>query len=255
MVAGKFPRSVKVVRTKRTKSPAGLVTTRRKLVLFCLSLLVALPVYAQTDDLKRVISQLNTAAAKFVSAQANFSWDEFTAVVQQDEIQTGTIYFERKKGATRMAAYLKQQNGKDAAKTITYDGGEVQYYVPAIKQLTILRAGANRSQWESFLTLGFGGSGTDLEKNWKVTVQGSETMGGVSVVKLDLVPLDPKVLDLFTHATIWVDPTRGVSYKQVFYQPSGDTRTALYKDIQYNTPVAGEVFEIKPAPGTTRQVK
>jgi outer membrane lipoprotein-sorting protein len=227
----------------------------RKFALFCLSLLVALPGHAQTPDVQKVITELNTAATKFVSAQANFSWDQFTAVVSEDEIQTGTIYFERKKTATRMAASLKQQNGKDVAKTITYDGGEVQYYEPTIKQMTILRAGANKGQWESFLTLGFGGSGTELEKNWKVTVQGNETMGGASVVKLDLVPVDAKVLDLFTHVTIWVDPTRGVSYKQVFYQPSGDTRTALYKDIQYNTPIAGDVFKIKPAPGTTTQVK
>ena len=33
-------------------------------------------------------------------------------------------------------------------------------------------------------------------------------MNGVSVAKLDLVPLQQKVLDMFTHVTIWVDPTR-----------------------------------------------
>jgi outer membrane lipoprotein-sorting protein len=251
MDAARCALDVKVVSGKR-----GKWAKPGKFVLFCLSLLVALPGHAQSPDVQKVITELNTAATKFVSAQANFSWDQFTAVVSEDEIQTGTIYFERKKGSnTRMAANLKQQNGKDVPKTITYDGGEVQYYEPTIKQMTILRAGANKGQWESFLTLGFGGSGADLEKNWKVTVQGNETMGGVSVVKLDLVPVDAKVLDLFTHVTIWVDPTRGVSYKQVFYQPSGDTRTAIYKDIQYNTPIAADVFKIKPAPGTTTQVK
>ena len=59
-----------------------------------------------------------------------------------------------------MAAYLKQENGKDAPKTVIFDGSEVNLYEPTIKQLTIMRAGANRSQWESFLTLGFGGSGS-----------------------------------------------------------------------------------------------
>ena len=44
-----------------------------------------------------------------------------------------------------------------------------------IKQLTILKAGANHAQLESFLTLGFGGSGTDLEANWKVSLLGTET--------------------------------------------------------------------------------
>jgi outer membrane lipoprotein-sorting protein len=118
-----------------------------------------------------------------------------------------------------------------------------------------LRAGANRGQWESFLTLGFGGSGTDLEANWKVSLLGTETMDGVFVAKLDLVPKEQKVLDMFTHVTIWVEPARGVSHKQVFYQPSGDLRTATYKNIRYNTPVPADVFQIKAAPGTTRVVR
>jgi len=210
---------------------------------------------ASSADLQKVISQLNTAAAKFVSAQADFTWDQYTAVVQQSEVQSGTIYFERKKGVTRMAADLTQQNGKDAPKTIVYDGGEVDYYEPMIKQMTIMQAGANRGQWESFLTLGFGGSGTDLESNWKVSLLGSEPMNGVSVAKLDLVPIQQKVLEMFTHVTIWVDPTKGISYKQIFYQPSGDLRTAIYKNIRYNLPIASSVFAIKPAPGTTRVVK
>jgi outer membrane lipoprotein-sorting protein len=235
--------------------------------LFCLGLMISWTGHsgAQTTtpgaspasgaDLQKVISQLNTAAVKFVSAQADFTWDQYTAVVQQSEVQSGTIYFERKKGVTRMAADLKQQNGKDAPKTIVYDGGEIDYYEPMIKQMTIMRAGANRGQWESFLTLGFGGSGTDLEGTWKVSLLGSETINGISVAKLDLVPIQQKVLEMFTHVTIWVDPTKGISYKQIFYQPSGDLRTAIYKNIRYNLPIATSVFEIKTAPGTTRVVK
>jgi outer membrane lipoprotein-sorting protein len=149
-----------------------------------------------------------------------------------------------------MAAYLKQDNGKDAPKTVLYDGGEVKFYEPTIKQLTTVRAGTNRSQFESFLTLGFGGSGKDLEGNWNVTLAGTENMDGVSVAKLDLVPKEQKVLEMFTHVTIWVEPSRGISHKQIFYQPSGDQRTATYKNIHYNTPLAADVFKINPPPGT-----
>jgi outer membrane lipoprotein-sorting protein len=205
---------------------------------------------ASNADLQKVIGDLNAASAKFSSAQADFTWDQFTAVVQEHETQTGTIYFERKKGVTHMAAYLKQDNGKDAPKTVIYDGGEVKFYEPTIKQLTTVHAGANRGQFESFLTLGFGGSGKDLEANWKVTLVGTENMDGVSVAKLDLVPKEQKVLDMFTHVTIWVEPSRGISHKQIFYQPSGDLRTATYKNIQSNKPLASEIFQLKPPPGT-----
>jgi len=238
-----------------------MVDVGKRLSWLCLGLLISLPGWAQTAapassaDLQKVITQLNAAAAKFASAQADFTWDQYTAVVQQDDVQSGTIYFERKKNVTRTAVDLKLLNGKPAPKTVVYDGSALQYYEPNIKQLTTIQAGANRGQFESFLTLGFGGSGDDLEANWKVSLLGTETMNGVSVAKLDLVPKQQKVLDTFPHVTIWVDPARGVSLKQIFYEPGGDKRTVLYKDIRYNQPVAADVFQIKTAPGTTRVTK
>jgi outer membrane lipoprotein-sorting protein len=222
----------------------------RTIALLCLILLPG-GVRAQSGDVSQVLAQLNAAAAKFLSAQADFTWDQFTAVVQDHDLQTGTISYERKKGVTRMAADLKQDNGKPAPKTVVYDAGQVQIYTPEIKQLMVRKAGANRGQWESFLTLGFGGSGTDLETNWKVSLEGMEKIDGVSVAKLDLVPKEQQVLDMFSHVTIWVDPTRSLSYKQVFYQPSGDKRTATYTNIRYNVPLPASVFQIKPLPGTT----
>ena len=239
-----------------------MVDAGKRIALLCLGLLVSLPLGAQTAspassaDLEKVISQLNAAAAKFESAEADFTWDQFQAVVQDHDLQTGTIYYERKKGgSTRVAAYLKQDNGKPAPKTVVFDGGDANFYEPGIKQLTVIRAGDNRSQWESFLTLGFGGSGNELKVNWKVSLLGTENMDGVQVAKLDLVPVQQSVANMFTHVTIWVDPAKGLSHKQIFYQPSGDLRTATYTNIRYNLPIAADVFQLKLPPGTTRVVK
>jgi outer membrane lipoprotein-sorting protein len=240
-----------------------MVDARKVISLFCLGWMFLLPGRSQAQtaqpasgpDLKKIITQLNTAATKFSSAQADFTWDQYQAVVDDHDVQTGTVYYERKKGPTQTAAYIKQDNGKDAPKIVVFNGTEVQLYEPTIKQLTTLKAGANHAQLESFLTLGFGGSGTDLEANWKVSLLGTEPMNGVSVVKLDLVPLQKKVLDMFPHVTIWIDPAQGISYKQIFYEPGGDKRTAIYKNIRYNQPIASDVFEIKPPQGTNRVVK
>jgi outer membrane lipoprotein-sorting protein len=229
-----------------------MVKTGRTIALLSLGWLILLPagLRAQSTSLEQVLAQLDAAAAKFLSAQADFAWDQYTAVVQESDVQTGTISFERKKSVS-MIAELQKDNGKPAPKTVLYTGGEVRLYEPTIKQLTVMKAGANRGQWESFLTLGFGGSGTDLMTNWKVSLQGWEKIDGVPVAKLDLVPKEPKVLDMFTHVTIWVDPTRSLSYKQVFYQPSGDKRTATYTNIRYNVPLPASVFQIKLLPGST----
>jgi outer membrane lipoprotein-sorting protein len=231
-------------------------TGLRKIAL-CLGLGIMLPagLHAQGGDTQKILQQLDAASTKFQSATADFTWDQLQTVVNEHEIQTGTIYIDRKKGTTQVAAYIKQDNGKDAQKTVTFDGSEAKYYVPAIKQVTLIKAGANRSEWESFLTLGLGGSGKDLEANWKVTSQGSETLDGVQVDKLDLVPKQENVANMFSHVTIWIDPLRGISLKQIFYQPGGDMRTVTYKNIRYNTPVAPSVFELKLPKDVTTVVK
>jgi outer membrane lipoprotein-sorting protein len=213
------------------------------------------PSASPAGELDKIIAELNAASAKFKSAQADFSWDQFQAVVQQDDIQTGTIYFKRRKDETVVAAQIKQVDGKDEPKFVVYDAGQIQFYQPMTKQMTILRAGASRGQTESFLTLGFGGSGADLQANWDVTLMGKETLDGVAVAKLDLKPKAQNVQNLFTHVTVWVDPTRGVSLKQIFYEPSGDRRTTTYSNIKYNQPISEDVFHIKTAPGTTIQTR
>jgi outer membrane lipoprotein-sorting protein len=209
---------------------------------------------AQDGDLQKVLAQLNAASAKFKNAQADFSWDTFQAVVQVHDTQTGVISFEHSGGTTRMAAYFNPEAGQSAGKIVVYDGSRLEYYEPTIKQMNIYRAGPNSGQYESFLTLGFGGSGTDLEKNWDLTLLGREKIGGTDTVKLDLKSKDPKIQNNFTHITIWVDPTRSVSLKQVFYEPSGDQRPCVYANIKYNLRLNGDVFRIQTAPGTAVQV-
>ncbi len=209
---------------------------------------------AQQCDQGKVLRQMDAASTKFESAQADFSWDVLQSVVQEHDIQTGTIYFERhgagSAASTSMAAYVKQQNGQNAPKTVTYTDGELHLYQPAINQLTILKAGANQAQYESFLTLGFGGSGKDLEANWQVSCNGMEKIGNTNTARLQLKPKQQSVANTFSQVTIWVDPAQGVSLKQVFDEPSGDSRTATYSNIKVNTRLDPDVFKIKTRPDT-----
>ena len=206
--------------------------------------------FGQSGDLKSVLSQMDTASHSFKSAQADFEWDQYQRVINDKDVQKGSISFLRKGTDTQMAARITQFNGSSDDRELVYKDGQLQFYQPKIKQITIFSAGANRSQYESFLTLGFGGSGSDLDKNWVVTYQGTDTIDGVKTAKLDLVPREANVKQTFTHVTIWVDPSRAISLKQQFFEPSGDYRLATYSNIRYNAPVGADVFAIKSAPGT-----
>lgn len=196
---------------------------------------------AQACDTAKVLAQMDAASAKFQSTQADFKWDALTAVVDDHNIQAGTIYFERHGSSTSMAAYIKQP----AEKSVYYNGSTLTLLQPEIKQETIFSAGSNRGQYESFLTLGFGGSGKDLQENWTVSCEGMEPINGVPTAKLDLKPKQQSVANNFSHVTVWIDPTRSLSLKQIFYEPSGDNRTATYSAIKYNTKISADIFKPK----------
>ncbi|HTU51975.1 MAG TPA: hypothetical protein VMF56_15395 [Acidobacteriaceae bacterium] len=198
-----------------------------------------------SGDLNHVLTELDAAAARFHSAKANFQWDVFELVVSSTDTQTGVIYYEGSGPSARVAIDIETADGQPAKKTIVYSHGVAQFFQPQINQLTVFHAGDKQAQWGTYLTLGFGGSGSDLKKNWNITYQGMETIDGVQTAKLDLVSKDAGVRANVSHVTIWVDPTRAVSLKQILYEPSGDTRTAYYKNIEYNTKVSSSVFKIK----------
>jgi outer membrane lipoprotein-sorting protein len=205
--------------------------------------------FAQDGDLQKVLSQMDAASAKFQSAQADFSADMYTAVVQSHDVQTGTIAFRRAGGATQMIMHVKTDEGQPSLKDVLYKNGELDYYQPAVKQETILKAGSN---YERYFTLGFGGSGKDLAANWNIKYLGTETMDGVQTAKLDLTPKVPS--DQFTHIMVWIDAKRGVSLKQQVFQDSGDSRTASYSNIKLND-VPASAFTLRIAPGTQVSTK
>ena len=214
---------------------------------------------AQEGNLDAVLHQMDVASANFRSAQADFRWDVYERVVKETTSQCGVIYFERKGEATEMGAKVAPSPtqscaGESAAtatgtRTLAYRNGELQMFEPGTNHLTILHAGNNQAQYESFLTLGFGGSGRDLAKMWNITDQGMETLKDgakdVQVVKLDLAGKDQANRNMFSHITIWVDPTQGISLKQQFFTPSGDYRTTYFDRIRYNQKVNEAAFAIK----------
>ena len=44
---------------------------------------------------------------------------------------------------------------------------------------------------------------------------------------------------------LWIDPARGVSIQQQFFDPSGDYRLAKYTEIELNQKIPDAVFKLK----------
>ena len=198
---------------------------------------------AFAEDLKSVLARLDAAAANFHATSADFEFDTVqTDPVPDTEVQKGTVYYSRKGSAFEMGVHIHEVNGRPVPKVMVVSGGQFQLY----EQLTNQVTRSNKvSKYESYLVLGFGASGKDLEQKWNMKYLGQETLNGVTVEKLELIAKDPEVLKIFPKVTIWVDPARGVSLKQYFDQGSGQSRTCTYTNITVNQALPADAFTFK----------
>jgi outer membrane lipoprotein-sorting protein len=214
-------------------------------VLFILATTIA-----QAQNLESVLASMDKAAANFRSAQCDFVWDQYQKVVDEHDYQKGTMYFRRQGSDVQMAANI----ASPAKKYVLFTGDMVSVYQPAIDQVTQYNPGKNKADFESYLVLGFGGSGHDLTKSFDVNFAGMEQVQGVNAARLDLTPKSQKVKSMFSTITLWIDPARGVSVQQMFQEPSGDYRLAKYTNIQLNQKIPGDVFKLKTT-GHTKVIK
>lgn len=201
---------------------------------------------AGAATLESVLSQMDTAAANFRSAEADFVWDQYQKVIDETETQKGKVYFRRNNKETQMAADISTPDKK----YVTYSDGVVRLYQPKIDQITEHSSGKNRAEIESFLVLGFGGKGHELLTSYKVVYGGPETVDGVQTQKLVLTPTAPKVRNMFEKIILWIDPARDVSIKQQLFEPTGDYRLAHYSNIKVNSKISDDVFKIKTTKNT-----
>lgn len=221
-----------------------MVSRRR----FILTLSVALILLPETrafaaDDLQSILRKLDVAAANFHSTSADFEFDSVTTdPIPDKDIQKGTVYYERKGKSFEMAAHIREENGHAVPKTVLYSGGVVRLYETKINQVTTL---SKISKYGSWFMLGFGAGGKELSQKWDMTYMGSETLDGIRTEKLEMVPKDPEIRKNLPKVTIWIDPERGVSLKQVFDEGPGQYRVCVYFNIKVNQSLPRNAFTLK----------
>jgi len=219
--------------------------SRVLLIAILLSFLCGMAVSQTPSDssgLDQVLKKMDAAAANFRTTEADFEWDRYEKVIDEiDDIQSGTVYYRRVGKDIEMKADIK----KPEPKYLLFKNGKIQVYTPKADQVTVYDSGKNRADVESYLVLGFGGSGQDMVKAFDVTYLGPETINNVATAKLQLIPKSEKVKKTFAKILLWIDQQRGISVQQQFFEPQGDYRLAKYSNIRVNEKINDDVFRLK----------
>jgi outer membrane lipoprotein-sorting protein len=208
----------------------------------------------QSEDhaaLEAILKKMDAVSASFRTAQAEFEWDNYQKVIDEIvDVQTGTIYYRRAGKEIEMMADVKKAGTsasslKTEPKYVLFSEGKIRMYQPKPDQVTVYDLGKDRADLESYVVLGFGGSGQDLQKAFDVKYQGTENINGVAAAKLELTPKSERVRKNYNRMILWIDPDKGISVQQEFFTPQGDYRLCKYSAIKLNEKIDNDVFKLK----------
>jgi outer membrane lipoprotein-sorting protein len=205
---------------------------------------IAAPLSAQT--LGDTFARMDKTAVQLKSVVAGIKRDVHTAVINDDEIDNGTIELKREKSHdTRM---LIDFTGPDA-KTVSLGEATVSVYYPKIKTVQVYDVGAKKQMVEQFLLLGFGASSAELKEAYDVTWVGRENVGGQQTGHLKLIPKSKDVSRQVATAELWISETNGLPVEQKIVFVSGDYWLVTYSDMKYNPPLSDDALKLKTPKG------
>lgn len=185
------------------------------------------------SDLASTLAGMDGAAAKFSSISGDIEYTKVTVLVNDFSTEKGRIYFDKSKGKLRVMLAFTQP----AEKYVLFSDGKVQLYQPKIAEVQEFTLGKNQDMLEQFLLLGFGTSGTEMQKSYTAVYKGREKLDGEDAVRLDLTPKAQSVASKLTRIELWLSPTTWQPLQQKFYEPSKDYLIARYRGLKLNAKI------------------
>jgi outer membrane lipoprotein-sorting protein len=207
---------------------------------------LALAALLAAQTLSDTFARMDKTALQLKSVVAGIKRDVHTAVINDDEIDNGTIKLKREKSHdTRM---LIDFTGQDA-KTVSLGESTVSVYYPKIKTVQIYEVGAKKQMVEQFLLLGFGASSNELKQSYDVTWASRENVGGQQTGHLKLIPKSKDVSRQVASAELWISEMNGLPVQQKIVFASGDYWLVTYSDVKYNSPLSDDALKLKTPKG------
>ena len=194
------------------------------------------------DTAAAVLARIDKQAAGFRKLTAKFKKVAYTAVLNEtSDEEEGAIWLMRSDKEIQMRGEV---TGQDAHSYGFRDRRGENYY-PKMNTVQIYDLGKERGLIDQFLLLGFGSSGKEIEKNYRVKVTGNGVVGGAKTTILELTPVDKRVLESIVKVELWIPEEAGYPVQQKFWQPGGNYYQFTYSCVRINPPLPDSDFRLK----------
>ena len=213
-------------------------------VLLFATLLQAAP--GPKETLEQVLARMDRAASQFHAMTAQVTYLTHTDILNEDNKETGTATM--KKVRPDEVQGLVEFVTPDR-KTVTFEKRRMQVYYPKIKTVQVFEVSKSADPVK-FVLIGFGISGTELAKDYDVSVLPNDAPAGEDLIRLLLVPKSAEAKQYMTKVELWI-PTAGDPYplREKITQPSNDYRLVTYSDLKINPPLRADALQPKLPPG------
>jgi len=180
---------------------------------------------------------------------AQIEWIDHTKVINEDSRQAGSVKLKRAKaGVTGLIGFTEPD-----VKTVALNGAEIQIYYPKMKTVQIWDLGREGDLFFQFVLLGFGTTSADLKKNYNVRVVGAETVLNKKATRLELVAKTKQVQKYITSIDLWIPEDSAYPIQEILHEPSGDTKTIRYSQMQMNSPLTDKQMAIDMPAGVKKE--
>jgi outer membrane lipoprotein-sorting protein len=193
-----------------------------------------------------LLQRLDSAAGRFQSMSATVTYLTHTEVIDENSTETGKVVMKKvAPGEVQGLINFTAPNQR----SVTFEKRSVQIYFPKINTLQVYDLENHGEQLDKFLMIGFGTSGSELAKDYTMTVPGVEAMKGlpgVQAIHLELVPKSGEARQYVKKVDLWI-PEQGDPYplREKITEPSGDSRTMTYADQKINPSLPPEALKLK----------
>jgi outer membrane lipoprotein-sorting protein len=213
----------------------------------CLALAGPPAIAATNDNLQQVLARMDKAAKEFKAMTAQVTYITHTEVLNENDTENGMVTM--KKVQAGEVQGLVDFTAPDR-KTITFEKRRVQEYFPKIKTVQVFDLAKHGEQLDQFLMIGFGTSGTELAKDYDMTVLGTDNWQGQPAVHLQLIPRSADGRQYVQKLELWI-PEQGGPYPlhEKILEPSGDYRLVTYTDLKINPSLPPDALKLKLPPG------
>jgi outer membrane lipoprotein-sorting protein len=193
-----------------------------------------------------LLQRLDNAASHFQSMTATVTYLTHTDVIDENTTETGEVVMKKvAPGEVQGLINFTAPNPR----SVTFEKRNVRIYYPKINTLQVYDLEEHGEQLDKFLMIGFGISGSELARDYAMSVLGTEGVKGAEgdqTIHLELIPKTGEARKYVKKRELWI-PEHGDPYplRDKITAPSGDSQTMTYSNLKINPQLPPDALKLK----------